>query len=128
MCLHLVVAGRSRLGCNLGAPPAHAGFAGSQAPPAPAPTRPPPPAGAGDQPGSTLPPLTDPFWRRNDLAAQVVTVLNTLEKERALLMAQLASAKQAFTQKAETLGARLGPSRAPDRACFPGGSSSTREW
>jgi hypothetical protein len=43
--------------------------------------------------GCGLPPLSDPFWRRSDLATQVLTVLSTLERERALLVAQLHSLK-----------------------------------
>jgi hypothetical protein len=43
--------------------------------------------------GCGLPPLSDPFWKRGDLAAQIFTVLSTLERERAVMAAQLAEAR-----------------------------------
>lgn len=50
--------------------------------------------------GCALPPLSDPFWRRADLAVQVRTVLATLQRERALLVAQLRAHRGALQQRA----------------------------
>jgi hypothetical protein len=59
--------------------------------------------------GCGLPPLSDPFWRRSDLATQVLTVLSTLEKERALLVAQLHSVKSGLPSA--TAAPRLTPAQ-----------------
>jgi len=49
-----------------------------------------------------LPPLSDPLWRRGDLGEQVHTVLSTLQRERALLLAQLRAHRGAAQQRAAT--------------------------
>jgi hypothetical protein len=70
--------------------------------------------------GCALPPLTDPFWRRADLASQVRTVLGTLQRERALLVAQLRAHRGALQTRAhlEATAAAQDPGRGVDAAAL----------
>ena len=70
--------------------------------------------------GCALPPLTDPFWRRADLASQVRTVLGTLQRERALLVAQLRAHRGALQTRAhlEATAAAQDPARGVDAAAL----------
>lgn len=67
--------------------------------------------------GCGLPPLSDPFWRRPDLATQVLTVLSTLEQERAVMAAQLAEAR-----------APKKPLAPPPVNANGGGVAATKQW
>jgi hypothetical protein len=67
--------------------------------------------------GCGLPPLSDPLWRRPDLASQVLTVLSTLERERAVMAAQLAEAR-----------APKKPLAPPPINANGGGVAATKQW
>ena len=69
--------------------------------------------------GCGLPPLSDPFWKRGDLATQIFTVLSTLERERAVMAAQLAEARA--PRKAPPL-----PPVNPNGGIAP--AAATRQW